>query len=124
MELTSLNVLLPESLKAFVEMEAVEGGYGTASDYIQALVQDAEQRKSAETLESLLLEGLDSTQRCTMNDAQWDEYTADHRTRRLTALRKQIDAGIDDLANGRSYSAPEVFRRLEARNQQAVDRQM
>ena len=41
MDLTPINVMLPEPLKAFVDVQAIEGGYGTASDYILALVQEA-----------------------------------------------------------------------------------
>jgi antitoxin ParD1/3/4 len=123
MDLTPINVMLPEPLKAFVDVQAIEGGYGTASDYILALVQEAEQRKSADALESLLSEGVDPANRGQMSDAQWSDYVAQHRTQRLSALRKEIDVGIDDLTHGRSYSAEDVFRRLESRNQQAVEQQ-
>lgn len=116
MDLTPINVMLQEPLKAFVDVQAIEGGYGTASDYILALVQEAEQRKSADALESLLSEGLDPANRGQMNDAQWSDYVAEHRTQRLSALRKEIDVGIDDLAHGRSYSAEDIFCRLESRS--------
>ena len=122
MEMTSLNIDLPEPLKVFVEAEAEESGYATASDYIRALIRDAEQRKSAEAVEALLLEGLDPNDRARMSDAEWEAHKQQYRAQRLAALRLEIAAGLDDLVNGRVHPAEEVFQRLEARNKKAMKR--
>ncbi len=49
-----MNISLPESLKAFVDEQVVQRGFGTSSEYIRELI-----RKDAERLQlrSLLLEG-------------------------------------------------------------------
>ena len=120
MEMASLNITRPEPLKVLIEIEAEERGYASVSDYICALIQEAEQRKSAEAVESLLLEGLDPNNRAAMSDAEWEAHKQKHRNERLTALREEIAAGLDDVAQGRVYSAEEVLRRLEARNKQAM----
>ena len=122
MEMTSLNINLPESLKVFVEIEAEESGYATASDYIRALIREAEQRKSEQAVESLLLDGLHPNDRGNMSDAEWEAHKQQHRAQRLDALRWEIATGLDDAARGKVYSAEEAFQRLEARNQQALNR--
>jgi antitoxin ParD1/3/4 len=60
--MTTMNVSLPEPLKAFVEERVEGGGYQTASEYVRDLIrQDQEKRISAQDkLEQMLLEGLNS----------------------------------------------------------------
>lgn len=122
MEMTSLNIDLPEPLKVFVELEAEASGYATASDYIRALIRDAEHRKTEQALEALLSAGLNPRDNGEMNDADWESYKQQHRTRRLEELRREIALGRSDAALGREVSADEAFRRLEARYQAALDR--
>ena len=122
MEMTSLNITLPQELKIFIEQEAEESGYATASDYIRELIREAEQRKSAEALELLLLEGLDLREKAKMSDAEWESRKQQPRARQFEALRQKIAAGLDDIVHGRVHPAEEVFERLEARNQQAMKR--
>lgn len=116
MDMTSLNIDLPEPLKVFVELEAEESGYATASDYIRALIREAEHRKSEQAVEALLSEGLNPHDRGQMNDVEWESHKQEHRAQRLEQLRREVAAGLDDAAHGKEYSAEEVFRRLEARN--------
>jgi antitoxin ParD1/3/4 len=49
-----MNISLPESLKAFVEERAAQGGYGTTSEYVRELIRTDQERLR---LRSLLLEG-------------------------------------------------------------------
>jgi antitoxin ParD1/3/4 len=57
---TSLNVSLPEGLKAFVKEQVAEGRYSTPSDYVRELIRSDQKRQAKERLDQLLLEGLDS----------------------------------------------------------------
>ena len=52
--MTTMNVSLPDSLKAFVDEQVSSRGYGTSSEYVRELI-----RKDRETqrLRVLLLEG-------------------------------------------------------------------
>jgi antitoxin ParD1/3/4 len=122
MEMTSLHITLPEPLKVFIEQEAEESGYANAGDYIRELIIEAEQRKSAEALEALLMEGLDVSQKARMSDAEWEAHKQQHRAERLEALRRDIARGLDDLAHGRVHSEEEVFQQLEALNREAMNR--
>jgi antitoxin ParD1/3/4 len=49
-----MNISLPESLKAFVEEQIEERGYGTSSEYIRELIRRERDRTQ---LRGLLLEG-------------------------------------------------------------------
>lgn len=55
--MTSLNISLPDPLKAYVEDRVSSGDYGTPSEFIRNLIrQDKEQRRSR--LETELLDAL------------------------------------------------------------------
>ena len=57
MPMTSLNISLPDPLKAYVEDRVSSGDYGTPSEFIRNLIRlDKEQRRSR--LESELLDAL------------------------------------------------------------------
>lgn len=60
MELTSLNISLPKSMKQFVEAQVRRGSYSTPSEYIRALVREDEKQNARERLEAQILEGLSS----------------------------------------------------------------
>jgi antitoxin ParD1/3/4 len=71
--ITSLNVSLPESMKAFVVREVADGGYTSASEYVRELVRRAKkEREEQESLEKRLIEGLDAPGR-SMTAADWAE---------------------------------------------------
>jgi antitoxin ParD1/3/4 len=57
MAMASLNISLPDPLKAYVEDRVASGDYGTPSEFIRALIRhDKEQHRSR--LESELLDAL------------------------------------------------------------------
>jgi antitoxin ParD1/3/4 len=58
--MTSMEISLPEPLKLFVEEQVSKGGYGTASEYLGALIRDAQRRADQHALEAILLAGLES----------------------------------------------------------------
>jgi antitoxin ParD1/3/4 len=77
MNMTSMNISLPEPLKLFVEEQVNKGGYSTASEYLRELIRDAQRRKEHQELETKLLAGLQSPT---------SEMTADE----WTMLRERI----------------------------------
>ena len=56
----SMNISLPEPLKAFVDGQISTGRYSSASEYVRELIRADEKRKAEEQLEAKLLEGLSS----------------------------------------------------------------
>ncbi len=58
--MATMNISLPDHMKAFVEQELDEGGYMTASEYFRDLVRAQQRRRAQEKLEALLREGIQS----------------------------------------------------------------
>lgn len=59
--MATMNVSLPEPMKAWVERQAEGGRYGNASDYVRDLIRKDQERKSAiDTLQAAITEGVES----------------------------------------------------------------
>lgn len=54
----TMNISLPERMKAYVDSQIAEGRYSSASEYVRDLIRDDERRKAEEQLETLLLKGI------------------------------------------------------------------
>ena len=57
--MSTMNISLPETLKAFVDDQVSGRGYGTSSEYVRELIRKDQDRQQ---LRSLLLEGAQSPQ--------------------------------------------------------------
>ncbi len=71
--MTTMNISLPDDLKAFVDDQVTVGGYGTTSEYIRALIRDARKEAARQRIDTLLLEGLNSGPATPMTDEWWAE---------------------------------------------------
>jgi antitoxin ParD1/3/4 len=61
MAMASLNVSLPDPLKAYVEDRVASGDYGTPSEFVRSLIrQDKEQRRTR--IEETLIDALETKQ--------------------------------------------------------------
>ena len=89
----TMNISLPESMKHFIDAQVTTGGYSSASEYVRALVRDAQQRQAKARLETLLLEALDSGDPTAMTKADWDAI----RQEGLARLRARSAAPHDVL---------------------------
>ena len=87
MNMTSMNISLPEPMKIFVEEQVNKGGYSTASEYLRELIREAQRRTERQELEARLLAGLQSPT---------GEMTADD----WTALRERILSRSPELRGG------------------------
>lgn len=59
--MATMNVSLPEPMKAWVERQAAGGRYGNASDYVRDLIRRDQQRAEAiATLQVAITEGVES----------------------------------------------------------------
>jgi antitoxin ParD1/3/4 len=56
MPMTSLNISLPEALKAYIEGQVASGDWGTPSEYVRELIRQDKERRLAH-LERELLAG-------------------------------------------------------------------
>jgi antitoxin ParD1/3/4 len=55
--MSTMNISLPDGLKTYVDDQVSEGSFGTASEYVRALIREDQERKQ---LRSLLLAGAHS----------------------------------------------------------------
>jgi antitoxin ParD1/3/4 len=69
--MATMNISLPDEMKAFVEDQATLKGFGTLSEYIRAIIREV-QETNAERIDDLLLEGLNSGQGTPLVPADWD----------------------------------------------------
>lgn len=80
--MSSLNISLPEPMRAWIDQQVAKGGYSTASEFLRELVREAQKREAQERLERLLLEGLDSGEPIELTDERWER------------LRKRVSARV------------------------------
>ena len=52
--MTSLNISLPENLKAYVESRVASGDWGTPSEYVRELIRQDKERRMANLEQELL----------------------------------------------------------------------
>lgn len=67
--MTSMNISLPEELKAFVEERVARGGYSTASEYMRELIRRDQNRAR---IEARIIEGLESGPPIEIDEAYWE----------------------------------------------------
>ena len=73
--MTTMNISVPDEMKAFVEAQMAQEGYASASEYLRALIRDAQKRQAKQELEAKLLEGLQSPV-SEMTHADWSRLAA------------------------------------------------
>jgi len=79
--MATMNISLPDSMKAFVEEEVQARGFNTTSEYFRALVREAQDRKARKHLEALLLEGLNSGEATPITEEDWEDIRREIRER-------------------------------------------
>jgi antitoxin ParD1/3/4 len=57
MAMTSLNISLPDPLKAYVEEQVATGDFGTPSEFVRSLIREDKERRR-ERMESDLIQAL------------------------------------------------------------------
>ena len=58
--MASLNISMPDSLRAFVDQRTDEGNFSTPTEYIRHLIREDQKLEEKKQLEAKLLEALDS----------------------------------------------------------------
>ena len=69
--MTDLTISVPEAMQAFIEAQVARGGYQNTSDYLLALVLEAQTQEAKRELEAKLLEGLASGPATEMTADDW-----------------------------------------------------
>ena len=77
----TMNISLPDPMKAFVEELVARGDYSSASEYVRTLIREDRKRRETEHLEALLLEGLNSGPATEMTPEDWEAIRQEVRRR-------------------------------------------
>lgn len=78
--MATMNISLPDDMKAFIEAEASRKGFGTVSEYMRTIIRENQERAARRgDIDSLLLEGLDSGPATPLGAADWE------------TIRRQLD---------------------------------
>ena len=79
--MTTLNISLPDAMKAFIDNRIAEAGYSTASEYFRELVRLDQERREQKKLEAVLLERLQGDDWEEMSQSDWDFLRQELKTR-------------------------------------------
>ena len=72
--MATMNISLPDSLKAFAHAQTKTDSYSNPSDYVRSLIREDKEKKEAQLhIESLLLEGLKSGKAIPVTQEYWKE---------------------------------------------------
>lgn len=74
--MTSMNISLPDPMKAFIDEQIKSGAYSSVSEYVRQLIREDQKRAAEAKLEALLLKGLDSGQPIEVTEEYWKNLRA------------------------------------------------
>jgi antitoxin ParD1/3/4 len=77
----SINISLPDTMRAYVEEQVAQGGYSSVSEYFRELVRQDQKQRAKERLETMLLEGLNSGDATEMTTQDWKDIRQTIRER-------------------------------------------
>ncbi len=69
--MTTINISVPEEMKAFVEAQMAQDGYASASEYLRSLIRDVQKRLAKRELEAKFREAVESGPATTMTREDW-----------------------------------------------------
>lgn len=88
MAISTINISIPEAMKADVEEIIASEGYGNTSEFFRDLVRNYIKQRQQRRLEELLLEGIESGQATPWTKADIDEIK-ERGLKRLKAKTKR-----------------------------------
>lgn len=71
--MTTMNISVPDEMKAFVEAQMAQEGFASASEYLRALIRDAQRRQAKRELEAKFREALESGPATPMTPDDWQQ---------------------------------------------------
>ncbi|MEA5566779.1 type II toxin-antitoxin system ParD family antitoxin [Anabaena sp. UHCC 0399] len=71
--MTSINISLPDTMRAYIEEQVAQGGYSSVSEYFRELVRQDQKQRAKQRLETMLLEGLNSGNATEMTAQDWED---------------------------------------------------
>lgn len=73
---STMNIALPEPLRAYVAQRVASGDYGNTSEYVRELIRKDQREQRIDRLRALVEQGLASGPAAPDTVADWDELDA------------------------------------------------
>ena len=70
--MTTMNISLPEEMKAFIETQMSQEGYASASEFFRTLIREEQRRRAKRDLETKFREALESGPAEPMTRQDWE----------------------------------------------------
>ena len=70
--MATMNISLPEEMKAFIEAQMSRDGFASASEYFRTLVREEQRRRAKRELEAKFREALESGPAEPMTGKDWE----------------------------------------------------
>lgn len=71
--MSTIQVSLPDAMRTFVEEQSAREGHPSVSDYLQAMIQQAQDREARREVEAKLLDAIASGPATPMTREDWDD---------------------------------------------------
>lgn len=71
-----MNVSLPETMRQWIDGLVRSGDFGTASEYVRALVREDQRRRAREELDAKLVRALDGGDESELTGEDWSRVRA------------------------------------------------
>lgn len=76
-----ISISLPDQIVQYIDQRISDGSYNTASEYLRELIREDQRRRSAERVEAMLIQGVES---------QASEWTQDDAARMKSLVRERL----------------------------------
>jgi antitoxin ParD1/3/4 len=70
--MATMNISLPDEMKAFIEAQMAAEGFASASEYLRGLIREAQRRQAKQALEAKLREAIESGPATPMTREDWN----------------------------------------------------
>lgn len=99
--MATMNISIPDEMKAFVEEQTAKKGFGTVSEYMRDLIRGVQLRQAErQRVDALLLAGLESGPATPLTSVDWESIRQEIHKRH--AARQERDDGSKDLKGGQA----------------------
>ena len=69
----TMNIAVPEAMKAFAHERSQQGGYSSVSEYIRHLIRADQKAAAREAIEAAIIQGLESGEPIAVTREYWEE---------------------------------------------------
>lgn len=82
--MATMNITVPDAMKAFVHEQAVKGGFGNVSEFMRAVIRDLQEREDDRNeIREKLLEAVRGGPSTPMTQTDWDGIRNEVRRRHV-----------------------------------------